>query len=616
MKKEPRLPGYQKPRADCQKTCKWYNYRAAGGRVKGGKARPSRSIKQIFDLLKGQKSGVSVSKRLFRNADRGFRVAGSRGNKARKLHCLDFLVLLDNFRLGSLGEQGNDNDCDAGKHKSRQQLIDGEQTAQLGDAVLPDEDHPATNDHTGQCAPTGGAFPEQAEQNHGAKGGAEAGPGKGHDGEHGAFVSCPDHADNGNGDNGQAGDEHRSLITELDVEHILQEILGDAGGSGQKLRVGGGHRAGQNTGNDDTGENGEECALGGDELGDLHNDALALGRLGHCGQGAVLGDGVADDTDEDSDCHGDYHPDRGNTAGGFQLFGVFDGHEAQKDMGHTKVAETPGQCRSDGQRAVGGTAAGSDIIGGGEVQVAGKRLCIGDHIVPAAGIANAKEYNDNQSDGHNDGLHQVGEGSSQEAAERGIEDDNHSTDDHGPEVVHTEQAGEEGAAGVKAGGGIGDKEDNNYDGCNGVQKLLVLMESSGKEIRDGECADVLGVVAQTAGNDQPVDISTGSQTDGCPAGFGKTGQQCDTGKAHQEPGGHIGGLCTHSCDENAKLAAAEIEVIGFLISPGESNADADHDCHIQCNHDDHYNVVCHKKDSIPFFCAYLAHFFNNKETIP
>ncbi len=37
--------------------------------MKGGKARPSRSIKQIFDLFKGQKSGFSVAKRLFRHAE-------------------------------------------------------------------------------------------------------------------------------------------------------------------------------------------------------------------------------------------------------------------------------------------------------------------------------------------------------------------------------------------------------------------------------------------------------------------------------------------------------------------------------------------------------------------
>ncbi len=85
-----------------QKTGKRYSDRAAGGRVKGGKARPSRSIKQIFEqsskiwpprvekifstrgggkdrpsrsikqifeLFKVQKSGLSGAKRLFRPAE-------------------------------------------------------------------------------------------------------------------------------------------------------------------------------------------------------------------------------------------------------------------------------------------------------------------------------------------------------------------------------------------------------------------------------------------------------------------------------------------------------------------------------------------------------------------
>ncbi len=38
--------------------------------MKGGKARPSRSIKQIFELFKVQKSGLSGAKRLFDTLER------------------------------------------------------------------------------------------------------------------------------------------------------------------------------------------------------------------------------------------------------------------------------------------------------------------------------------------------------------------------------------------------------------------------------------------------------------------------------------------------------------------------------------------------------------------
>ena len=44
---------------------------------------------------------------------------------------------------------------------------------------------------------------------------------------------------------------------------------------------------------------------------------------------------------------GDNNPDDSNCGGGVDLFCLADGHKANKDVGHTEVAETPGKTRGN-----------------------------------------------------------------------------------------------------------------------------------------------------------------------------------------------------------------------------------------------------------------------------
>ena len=50
-------------------------------------------------------------------------------------------------------------------------------------------------------------------------------------------------------------------LADLDVEEVLEQILGDAGGGGQELGVGGGHGAGQDTCQHHTGNEGQQDAV-------------------------------------------------------------------------------------------------------------------------------------------------------------------------------------------------------------------------------------------------------------------------------------------------------------------------------------------------------------------
>ncbi len=102
---EQKLKEEGEPSSDCQKTRKWYYDRAAGGRVKGGKARPSRSIKQNFELFKGQNSGLSVSKRLFRHAEEGEPSSIAQGFMTGSLlFCIGAMTIVGSLNSGLSGD--------------------------------------------------------------------------------------------------------------------------------------------------------------------------------------------------------------------------------------------------------------------------------------------------------------------------------------------------------------------------------------------------------------------------------------------------------------------------------------------------------------------------------
>ena len=104
----------------------------------------------------------------------------------------------------------------------------------------------------------------------------------------------------------------------------------------------------------------------------------------------------------------------------FKFLRVLDGHEPQQDVGHTEVAQAPGQSGHDGQQAEAGGAARGRVITPGQVQIAGQGPGVLHHSRRAAGLPDAEEDDDDQGDGHEDGLDQVGKAHGHKAAHHRI----------------------------------------------------------------------------------------------------------------------------------------------------------------------------------------------------
>ena len=361
---------------------------------------------------------------------------------------------------------------------------------------MPHEHHDTAGNHAGQSAPLIAALPEQRQQNNGSEGCAEACPGEGHDAEHGAVGIAGDkHANHRDNDHGNACHPHGRLLGHLDAEQTAQQVLRHAGGSCQQLAVCGGHGAGQNTCQHQTGHQCKAYTLLAQQICNLNDSGLRLGLRTEGHDGICLRHGVSHNTDHDSDGHGNNHPDRGDTAGNLDLFGVLDAHEAQQDVGHTEVAQTPGHGGNDGQESIVADLSGGHIAQFGQAQIARHIVGIVAHSRPTAGRLDAEHQNDDQRQRHDDGLNQVGGGHRQETAQNGVDDDNCGTDQHGSRVVKAEQAVEQLTDGGKAGSGVGDEEYDNDKGANAAQELPVVRKALGNELRYGDGVDLGGVNA-------------------------------------------------------------------------------------------------------------------------
>ena len=267
-------------------------------------------------------------------------------------------------------------------------------------------------------------------------------------------------------------------------------------------------------------------------------------------------------------------------------------------MGHTEVAQAP---RQHGQRldeAVTRHLAGGDIGHLRQTQVTGDGTGIVHHGAPAAGHFNTEAQHHHQRDGHDDALDQVGGGHGQKAAQNGIENDHCRAYQHGDHVVKAEQAVEQLADGGKAGSGIGDEEDQNDQGGNAQQHLLVILKALGEELRHGDGVDLRGVDPQSLGHQQEVQVCTQCKADGRPCRVGDAGEVRHAGQAHQQPRAHVAGLGAHSRDHRAQLAAAQIEAVGAaLAGAGVGHAYAHHDDQVYGNGDDNADLrSCHDRN--------------------
>ena len=252
-------------------------------------------------------------------------------------------------------------------------------------------------------------------------------------------------------------------------------------------------------------------------------------------------------------------------------------------MGHTEVAQAPGQSGDDGEEVIGGGTGGR--IGAGEGQVAGQGLGVLHDGPQAPGLDRGVDQDEQNGNGHDDALDQVRDGGCQEAAGGGIAHDDNGRDDHSPHVVHPEEAGEQLAAGGEAGGRIGDEEDNNNHRGNGGQDVLAVVEPVGEELGQGEGSGDLGIPADPAGGEEPVQVSTQAQADGGPAYVRQAAEVGKARKTHEQVAGHIRGFGAHGRNQRTQLSSAQVEVGAGFVLLGEAGTDPEHSYQVNENGD-------------------------------
>ncbi len=155
-----------------------------------------------------------------------------------------------------------------------------------------------------------------------------------------------------------------------------------------------------------------------------------------------------------------------------------------------------------------------------------------DHFKRFAKAANGENHNhrgQDQGEDHQARLHGVGPAYRQETAHEGIEDGRRRTGPQGGFIAHAEGAFEQTRAGHDAGGAVdGEEQQNNHRGDN-AQDAAVIFKTSGEVIRQRQGVVVgLGMHAQTACHQLPVDPRAESQADGDPA-FRYTGDEIAPG---------------------------------------------------------------------------------------
>ena len=211
----------------------------------------------------------------------------------------------------------------------------------------------------------------------------------------------------------------------------------------------------------------------------------------------------------------------------------------QQDVGHAEVSETPCESRDDLERGINAGFGGENVSAGREIEVAGNGSGIGEHGVPAAGDIDAEYKHYDKCDGHDKALNEARHGGSHESAGCAVGNYDGSGDYHCGHVIKTEEAVEKLAAGGKARGGVGDEKDDDGQRADGLYELGPVAEAAGKKVRDGDGVYFHGVAVQSLGDNEPVEICTGSKADSGPAGLGNAAEERQSGNTHEQICAHI-----------------------------------------------------------------------------
>ena len=262
------------------------------------------------------------------------------------------------------------------------------------------------------------------------------------------------------------------------------------------------------------------------------------------------------------------HPGHGDTACLGDRLDRIGSHETRQDVRLAEVTQAPAHQRDN-------TDKGRTLE---HVEVAWVLGFDGqERGVHAASGQQHDDWRKDQREDHQGGLNGVSPAHGQEATDKGVGDGRSSTGPQGCFVRHAEGAFEQTGTGHDAGSAVDGEEHQNHDGRNDPQQTACVFETAGEVIRQGQrITVVLGLHPQATGNKQPVQISTGHQTDGDPA-FRQTGHVDRARQAHQQPAAHVGGA-SGQCSYNAAQAAATENIVRKVVGGAIGHQTDQHHC--------------------------------------
>jgi len=127
------------------------------------------------------------------------------------------------------------------------------------------------------------------------------------------------------------------------------------------------------------------------------------------------------------------------------------------------------------------------------------------------------------------------------------------------------------------------------------------MEAVREEIRNRNGINRNGIAAQPFRSDQPVEIRSGSQSDGRPGSVCHAAPVGKSRHAHQKIAGHVGCFCGKSGDPRSERASSEEICFRILVCPlGKEDADADDCRHVQNHGDQMLQIICLHDVITPF----------------
>ena len=256
-------------------------------------------------------------------------------------------------------------------------------------------------------------------------------------------------------------------------------------------------------------------------------------------------------------------------------------------MGHAEVTQAPGQT---GEDAAGGIPARRAA---GQAPVARlQRLSV--HPLARIQSGQGDDGGGDQGDEHEHALEKVRPADGAEAAQEGVGDDDHRSEDHGAGGVYPQHGVEQGAAGLDAAGGVngvGQEEDHR---AQDLQGLVPAEEAVGEILGNGD--GILrrnGEAAEPLGYQDPAQRLAQGQAHGGPD-LHQTGEVQSAGKTHEHPGAHIRSAGGKSGDQTAHLAVAqEIRLLALVpVLQEEIQADAQHTEQIEDKNDQFCVIQC------------------------